>query len=87
MRQVGARAECRGCAGDDDRADALVSLEPVEGLDDLVDHLEIERVAPLRVVKRDDRDAVGDFGSNKSHASTSLTTAGEWRKKFSTSRS
>ena len=51
VAEVGAGAERGRRAGDDDRADAVVGLERVEGGDDLVDHRRGERVAALGVVE------------------------------------
>ena len=78
------------------RADVVVGLELVEGRDDLVDHVEVERVAPVGVVEGDDGDAVGRSictcvirlrprcrrPAIGGRRASSRTTAGEWRKKL-----
>jgi len=82
--QVGARAERRRRASDNDRADGLVGLEGVERRHDLVDHRAGQGVAAVRIVQRDDGDPAVYFHTNQGH-SAARTTAGEWRKKASTS--
>ena len=60
---------------------------PSTAVDDLVDHVEGHRVAPVGVVERDRGDPVGDLAPDEAHVGStgrSRTTAGEWRKKFST---
>ncbi len=63
----------------------VVGLARGDRLDDLVDHLGAQRVAPVRVVEREDRDAIASLRAERHRQSR--TTAGEWRKKASTSRS
>ena len=54
-----------GVAGDDHRADVRVGLELVERGDDLLDHVEVERVAALGVVEGDGGDAIGHLDADK----------------------
>ena len=61
VRQVGAGAERWRRAGDDDGAYVVIRLETVHRFDDLVDHRQVQRVAPLGVVERDNGDAVADL--------------------------
>ena len=70
--------------------DAVVGFERVERRDDLVDHRRGHRVAALEIDERDERDAIVVVDPNVIqgcvHQSFRIT-AGEWRKKSSTSRS
>jgi hypothetical protein len=82
---VGTRAERGRLAGDHDRADRLVRFQRVEGLDDLGDHRGRHRVAPFPIDERHERDAIALLDPNVIHQSFRIT-AGECRKKSSTSR-
>src|SRR6266511_4331373 len=85
---VGAGAERRRRAGHDERADALVVLEPVDGSDDLADEFRGQGVAAVGFVEREDRDAIAllDVEGQRRYP-RSRTTAGECRKNVSTSGS
>ena len=84
MGEIGAGTEGGWGAGDDDRPYGLVRLEGLEGADDLVHHLHREGVTAPGIVEGQGGDAALDDGCNHSVV---LTTAGECRKKVSTSRS
>jgi hypothetical protein len=77
VAEVGARAERGRRAGDDDRPDPVVGLQAVERLDDVGDELVVQRVAALRVVQRDDRDALLAADLDLQQRDQSRTTAGE----------
>ena len=89
VAQVGPGAERGRGARHHHRPHRLIGLERVEQLDDLVHHLAVEGVASLRVVERHDGHPVGHLGVGQGHRRQlpSRTTAGEWRKNCSTSRS
>ena len=67
MGEVGTCAEGRGRTGDDERLDALVGLELVEGLGDLVAHLEGHRIPTTWVVQREGGNGIGDGNGDKTH--------------------
>src|SRR5262245_13107636 len=84
---VGTRAERRGRARDDDRADTVVILEAVDGGDDLADELRRERVPPFGIVEGEHGDALAPLDVERhGRYPRSRTTAGECRKNVSTSR-
>src|SRR5207302_8009343 len=86
VREVGAGAERGRRAGHDDRGDAgVLGLEVLEGGDDALHRVGVQHVAPVGIVEGQHANAVGDLDAY-AHSGF-LTTAGEWRKKFSTSRS
>ena len=68
VAEVGARAERRRRARDDDRADVLVGFDVVHRRDDLVDHREGERVSAVGIVERERRDTISDVDMHEGHA-------------------
>ena len=60
-RQVHAGAEGAAGAGDDDRADGVVLAGALEGVDQLVRHLDREGVHLVGTVQRQGEDAVFDL--------------------------
>ena len=83
---VGTGTERRRFSGDHDRAHVIVGFERVERVDDLTDHRRGHRVAPFEINERHERDAVVPVDAYVFHQSRRMT-AGECRKKSSTSRS
>ena len=67
VAQIRARAERRRRAGDDHGTDRRVGLDRVEGGEQLLVEVQVERVAPLGVVEGDGGDAVGQLGEHASH--------------------
>ncbi len=62
--EVGARAKAAPCAGDDDGADAVVLVGPIERVDQLRLHRAGEGVELVRPVQRDGEDVVGNVIEN-----------------------
>ncbi len=70
VSELGAGAERRRCAGDDDGADSFVGLELVHRVDDCGDHVGGEHVAPVGIVQRQGGHTIGDRGFDEAHLSS-----------------
>jgi len=60
-REIRSGAEAAAGAGDDDRADLVVNVGAVEGLDQLARHRLRPRVETLGTVQRDRENALGEL--------------------------